>query len=82
MKIEKLYIQNFKGIETFDFELNTDLNILVGNNETGKSTVLEAIYLCLTGVYRGRKIQNDLSPYLFNKKAFDDYLNALVSCQL
>jgi len=77
MKIEKLYIQNFKGIESFDFELNTDLNILVGNNETGKSTVLEAIYLCLTGVYRGRKIQNDLSPYLFNKKAFDDYLNAL-----
>lgn len=74
MKIDKIYIQNFKGIESFNFDLNSDLNILVGNNETGKSTILEAIYLCLTGIYRGRKIQNELSPYIFNKKVYDSYL--------
>lgn len=77
MKIRKIYIQNFKGIESFNLELNSDLNIVVGNNETGKSTILEAIFLCLSGVYRGRKIQNDLSPYIFNKKAYDQYLELL-----
>jgi len=81
MKIDKIYIQNFKGIKSFDFELNSDFNILVGNNETGKSTILEAIYLSLTGVYRGKKIQNDLSPYIFNKKAYDSYLNLITEGQ-
>lgn len=78
MKIDKIYIQNFKGIKSFDFELNSDLNILVGNNETGKSTILEAIYLCLTGIFRGHKIQNELSPFLFNKNAYDSYLNSII----
>lgn len=77
MRIQKIFIQNFKGIESFDLELNSDLNIVVGNNETGKSTILEAIYLCLSGVYRGRKIQGDLSPYIFNKKTYDSYLEQL-----
>lgn len=77
MKIDKIYIQNFKGIESFNFDLNSELNILVGNNETGKSTILEAIFLCLTGVYGGKKIQNDLSPFVFNKKSYDSYLNLI-----
>lgn len=77
MRINQVYIENFKGIETFNLSLNPQLNIIVGNNETGKSTILEAIYLCLTGIYRGRKIHNDLSPYIFHKKAFDDYIEKL-----
>jgi len=77
MKIDKIYIHNFKGIGSFNFDLNPDLNILVGNNETGKSTILEAIYLCLTGVYRGKKIHNDLSPFIFNKSVYDQYLNSI-----
>jgi predicted ATP-dependent endonuclease of OLD family len=78
MKINKIYIQNFKGIESFDFDLNTGLNILVGNNETGKSTILEAIYLCLTGIFRGRRIQNEFSPFLFNKNTYDSYLKSII----
>ena len=46
--IKKIFIKNYKIFEHFDIELNEDLNIIVGNNETGKSTILEAINLALT----------------------------------
>ena len=62
MGIHKIRIENFKCFkEPFEIELNPGLSILVGNNETGKSTVLEAIHLALTGFYAGRNIRNELS---------------------
>ncbi len=57
MSISKVKICNFKGFQgPFTLELNKGLNILVGNNETGKSTILEAIHLALTGLYNGKYI--------------------------
>lgn len=45
MAIQKIKISNFKCFKgLFEIELNKGLNILVGNNETGKSTILEAIH--------------------------------------
>ena len=44
MAIKKIKIENFKCFNgVFELELNKGLNILVGNNETGKSTIVEAI---------------------------------------
>ena len=55
MAIQKIKIRNFKCFKgLFEIELNKGLNILVGNNETGKSTILEAIHIALTGLYGGR----------------------------
>ena len=51
----------------FELELSDGLNILVGNNEAGKSTILEAIHLTLSGLYNGKYLRNELSEYLFNK---------------
>lgn len=40
--IEKVRIENFKCIKgTFELDLKQGINILVGNNEAGKSTILE-----------------------------------------
>lgn len=45
MYIKKIHIENFKKFKgPFDLELNEDLNIIVGNNEAGKSTIIEAIF--------------------------------------
>jgi predicted ATP-dependent endonuclease of OLD family len=79
MKINRVVIHNFKSIKNFNLELNTDLNILVGNNETGKSTIIEAIYLALSGTFQGRKIQNEISPYLFGKALTKEYIESLKS---
>jgi predicted ATP-dependent endonuclease of OLD family len=40
MHIEKIKIKNFKCYENFEVFLNSGLNIIVGNNEAGKSTIL------------------------------------------
>lgn len=78
MAIKKVKIKNFKCFYgLFEVELNDGLNILVGNNETGKSTILEAIHLALTGLYCGKGIRNELSQYLFNNKVVETYVQSV-----
>jgi putative ATP-dependent endonuclease of the OLD family len=49
MHITKILIRNFKCFSgTFVLELTNGLNVLVGDNEAGKSTILEAINLVLS----------------------------------
>lgn len=75
MKIKKVKIHNFKSYYgEFNLELSDGMNILVGNNEAGKSTILEAIHLALTGLLNGRQIKNELTQYLFNNTVVSEYL--------
>ena len=75
MKISKVRIVNFKKFkDEFVFELNDGINILVGDNNSGKSTVLEAVHLALTGVYNGRYIKNDITQYIFNNDVVEQYI--------
>lgn len=67
MYIKSVHIENYKSYKgCFDISLNDGINILVGNNEAGKSTLIEAIHLALTGILNGRYLKNELSQYLFN----------------
>lgn len=74
----QLKIQDFKCFHGLcEVELNSGLNILVGNNEAGKSTILEAIHLALTGMYGGKNIRNELSQYLFNNETVSTYIESV-----
>ncbi|NER18545.1 DNA replication/repair protein RecF [Spongiivirga citrea] len=44
MHLKKLSLINYKNFESKDFELDTKINCLVGNNGVGKTNVLDAIY--------------------------------------
>jgi len=66
MYISKVKIHNFKCYRDFEIILKEGLNIIVGDNEAGKSTILESINLALTGLINGKSIWNELSQYLFN----------------
>lgn len=75
MQIEKIKITNFKCFrETFELNLNDKLNIIVGDNDSGKTTIIEAIELALSGWYRGKHISNELTQSLFNKELIDEYI--------
>jgi putative ATP-dependent endonuclease of OLD family len=75
MHINKLVVENFKSYkEKFILNLNPEINIIVGDNEAGKSTLLEVINLALTGLYHGRYIRNELSQYLFNESTVKEYI--------
>ena len=73
MHINRLYIDGFKRLMDFEFELDPSLNVIVGDNETGKSSVLEAMALVLTGLYDGRLIRYAIDPYLFNMQTVAEY---------
>lgn len=56
--IKKITIQNFRGIkELKDFELK-NLSLLVGENGTSKTSILEAINFCLTPYFLSGRIKH------------------------
>ncbi|MEN8425966.1 AAA family ATPase [Acinetobacter schindleri] len=78
MKIEKLVLQNYKSFkERTVITFNEGLNILVGDNEAGKSTILEAIHLCLSGILDGKYLKHDFHQYLFNYQVVEEYLHKI-----
>src|SRR3990167_4091707 len=75
MHIKEINIENFKCFHgKFNLKLNKGLNILVGDNETGKSTILEAMHLALSGWLNGKYLRNDLTQSLFNNETVEEYL--------
>ncbi|MEW6080788.1 MAG: DNA replication/repair protein RecF [Bacillota bacterium] len=48
MKIESLYLQDFRNYETLRLDLAPGLNVFVGENAAGKTNILEAAYLLST----------------------------------
>lgn len=47
MYIEKLKIKGYKRFENFEMDFNKEINVIIGENESGKSTILEAIEIVL-----------------------------------
>lgn len=43
MILRKLKLQNFRGYRDVEFEFDDCMNVLIGKNDVGKSTVLEAL---------------------------------------
>ena len=69
MKLVEIKIENFRGIRSLSLPLD-NLTVLIGENNTGKSTVLEAIRLVLTrgfGIRRG----GQFTEYDFHLKDAD-----------
>jgi len=82
MYIRKVIIKNYKCFYgSFELELNKGMNIIVGPNEAGKSTILEAINLALSGIIHGKYLQYELTQFLFNNRAVCEYLASLKSEQ-
>lgn len=45
MYLKELKIKNFRNIESQNIELNKNVNIFIGNNAQGKTSILESIYV-------------------------------------
>ncbi len=79
MHIKRAIIIGYKKFEKLDLTFRPDINIIVGDNESGKSTILEAIDICLSGLINHRYIRNEISQALFNKGNLETYLASLTT---
>lgn len=56
LQIKKLKITNFRKFESYSIEFDRQLTVLVGDNGTGKSTLIDAACIALGTLFQ--KIQN------------------------
>ncbi|MEH6639963.1 MAG: TOPRIM nucleotidyl transferase/hydrolase domain-containing protein [Porticoccaceae bacterium] len=70
--INRVKLYNFKKFENFEITLDEKLNILIGENESGKSSILNAMALVLSG--NRPQIEKLGFERLINKEAIDSYL--------
>lgn len=62
MKLTELTITNFRGIKNLNITFENDITVIIGENNCGKSSILDAIYYCL-----------DKLKYNSNSFTFTDY---------
>ena len=74
--IERIVIDGYRKFGHLDLATITGMNILVGDNESGKSTLIEAIYLALSGKINGRSAAEELNPYWFHRPRVIEYFAA------
>lgn len=69
--IKSLHIEGFKKFASLDVQFNEHMNILVGENEAGKSTILDALKTVINQQYRNadKSVLRDL----FNKQMVDAF---------
>lgn len=80
MNIERVHLVNFRRFHgRFNLDLKTGVNVLVGDNNSGKSTIMEAINLVLSGLTNGRYLSNELNQFMFNDEVVRDYLRQIES---
>jgi putative ATP-dependent endonuclease of the OLD family len=75
--LRRVLIRNYRVFENFKLDFVPGVNILVGDNGEGKSTLLEAINLALTARLHGSLIFGELSPHLFTQATTKRYVRDL-----
>lgn len=70
--VRRLVLKNFKRFKALELELDPELNILVGGNEAGKSSVLQALDIVLS-VSRSKVEALGLET-LFNAESIAEFL--------
>jgi putative ATP-dependent endonuclease of OLD family len=76
VRLSKIHIENFRGIRCVEIELDRDVTVLVGENNAGKTSVLEALRLSLDSIKSDKTC--NFSEYDFYR---DNARKDLASCE-
>jgi putative ATP-dependent endonuclease of the OLD family len=72
--LSRIKMHNFRKFSDLSICFDKDINILIGDNESGKSTILQAIDLVLSA--SRTKIESTGLDHLFNKHSIDAFLKS------
>lgn len=70
--IKKIILHNFKRFTHLELDVNPTINILIGDNESGKSTILQAIDLVARG--SRTRVENLGIDKIFNVQAVSEFM--------
>lgn len=77
--ITRVVVQNYRCLRSLQFVPLEGMNIIVGDNEAGKSTLLEALSLVLTGRVNGRRPGEEINPFWFNTAVVKEFFAAIAA---
>lgn len=72
--IRKIRVKGYRTHRDLTVEPNQKFNLIVGANESGKSTLMEAVILALTGRINGRSVAEELNPHWFNTDLVKEFI--------
>jgi len=80
--VKKLSIENIRSHDKFNIKLSPTVTVIVGGNGSGKTSIIEAIYIALQGTsFRGS--DNDVlrydSPWWRIDIEFDNFINRTIT---
>jgi putative ATP-dependent endonuclease of OLD family len=75
MYLEKFIIRNFRGIENISLNFNKGLNVLIGENNSGKTAIIDALRLCLSYGNQRREIYISQSDFHIAKNVITNDLS-------
>ena len=73
LPLTRFRVRNFKAISDVSFEIKP-LNLILGSNSAGKSSILQALVLCSQNFYRGSTYSFDLNNQHLTLGPFGDLL--------
>lgn len=77
MYIKKLYVKNYRILKDTLIEFSDKVNIFVGENDSGKSTILEALSIITSGRLNGYTFERQIKANLFNDDVRKKYIDSL-----
>ncbi len=77
MIIEKIVVKNYKLFKDKEIPLNEKMNIFVGENNSGKSTILELINIVTSGKLNGYGFEKQMKANLFNKETRNIFIEQI-----
>lgn len=72
MYIEKFIIKNFRGISSLILHFNKGLNVLIGENNSCKTAIIDALRICLSYGNQKRDIYVSWSDFHIDKRNIDN----------
>lgn len=74
MPINRLVVEDFRNLHSVDLRLATRINFIVGENGSGKTSILEVLYTLATGrSFRTRKFKNLIAYHSSSFQLFAEF---------
>ncbi len=71
MKIKELWIENYKLLQDFHIDFESQTTVIIGKNGSGKSTIIEIISQIFLDLYTHFVLQKGKKPEVFFKLKYD-----------